>query len=155
MRWRRMIMERVQQLQHLERDDLWVLIHMGSVSLSGGCACVGSACGSSSTFHPQEGRQCDQFRTCWLSVLLVDIYCMLSGLTGWLATVRVWWCWLWLMSLLSCLWWMFWHNRRESELVAARIEFHHVAFLCTFTQFQFAALILLQGKYCTSDGFSY
>lgn len=33
MRWRRMIMERVQQLQHLERDDLWVPLHMGSVSL--------------------------------------------------------------------------------------------------------------------------
>lgn len=64
-------------------------IHMGSVSCSGGCACVGSACSLSSTFHPQEGRQCDQFRTCRLSLLLVDIYCMLSGLTGWLATVRV------------------------------------------------------------------
>lgn len=69
-------------------------IHMGSVSLSGGCAWVGSACSSSSTFHPQEGRQCESVQDMLtVTVLLVDISC--------------------------------------------RIEFHHVAFLCTFTQVQF------------------
>ena len=62
---------------------------------------------------------------CWL------ISCMLSGRTGWLATVREWWC----GECLRCQssdWWMFWHNRGESELVTARIEFHHVAFFSLY-----------------------
>ena len=101
-RWRRMIMERVQQLQHLERDDLWVLTWSLLVVV------VDLLVLAVHVVHLPHfilrDKQCDQFRTCRLQLcLLVDLLYTVRAnrLVSHSQRVMMWW-----MSSLSVLWLM-------------------------------------------------